>query len=225
MNKFGLLLGLTLVGSAGAAPPPDAMRELLEQTETEQAAVTRLDLSSLTAQQRAFYERGVVLKDGYRFVDSAPGYPDHIADLQRRINRPAGAPVEVIAVNIQRTDGLIFLGQFVESPHRTNLFFRDRDGARVMLTVWNFVASGGRAIIINEFLNASIGSAKGTLGLGHVGNDPRVVWVLGWILPGDKTSAELRVEDRLDAKGEPSRRPGAIVSLGASLLPSATVRP
>jgi hypothetical protein len=73
MNKFGLLLGLTLAGSPGAAPPPDAMRELLEQTETEQAAVTRLDLSSLTAQQRAFYERGVVLKDGYRFVDSLPG--------------------------------------------------------------------------------------------------------------------------------------------------------
>jgi hypothetical protein len=225
MSKIALILGLTIVLSASAAPPPAAMRELLEQTETEQAAVTRLDLSSLTPQQRAFYERGVVVKEGYRFVDSMPGYPNLIADLQRRINRPASAPVELIAVNTQRTDGLIFLGQFVESPLRTNLFFRDRDGARVMLTVWKFAASGARLIIINEFLNASIGSARGTLGLGHVGNDPRVIWVLGWILPGDETQAELRVEDRLDAKGEPSRRPGAIVSLGASLLPSATVRP
>jgi hypothetical protein len=225
MSKIALILGLTIVLSASAAPPPAAMRELLEQTETEQAAVTRLDLSSLTPQQRAFYERGVVVKEGYRFVDSMPGYPNLIADLQRRINRPASAPVELIAVNTQRTDGLIFLGQFVESPLRTNLFFRDRDGARVMLTVWKFAASGARLIIINEFLNASIGSARGTLGLGHVGNDPRVIWVLGWILPGDETQAELRVEDRLDAKGEPSRRPGAIVSLGASLLPSVTVRP
>lgn len=216
-----LLLCLLLcwaIEPAGAQPRPSAVRSLMEQNDNAGAPVIRID--TLTPEQREFYEKGRTRKNGYFAVAVASNYLDVIRELEKRTNRSADAAIEVAAVTVktQNVPDFKYLGQFVESPGRSNLFFQDDSGNRAMLTVWNFVESGGRVFIINDFQNVTLDGVKGNLALAQAAGERRVIWKLAWILPGDKTQAELSVEDTLDSAGKPSRSPDSIKALAASLL-------
>lgn len=139
-----------------------------------------------------------------------------IRDLVKHINNKAPAEPVQLEVAVQTTQpGLRYLGQWVRDPYTTSLFFEEGNRL-VMLNLENFKAHGSRLFIFDENQNAKVGATPAALGLRQQG--ARGLWVLDWIVPGDERLATLWVEDMLDAKGTPSRRPEAITALAEALL-------
>lgn len=109
----------------------------------------------------------------------------------------------VPAFKFRNSLGLSYVGQARESDADTNLLFKDRHGADVMLQVVNLAAKKEQIHIADVMVNTTLGNgAKGTLVL-IKGTPPsaNAAWHLSWVLPGDKITASLWVMDRYNQNG------------------------
>lgn len=113
---------------------------------------------------------------------------------------------------VKSPTGMRYVGTFDESPTQHHVFWEGE--GTLMLSIFEFAKQGAMITTFAEFENAQVGSVPATLTLAYVPGRIDAVWVITWILPGDKVQMQLRVPERVDVHGMPEKHdPQSIVAL------------
>lgn len=180
-------------------------------------SVTYID--SLNEEQRRFFWKNTTRNsDGYLDIESNEEYVTLLPVLLSRWASGPKNPSGIFRskVSLNKLPQLEYLGEFAESKHRANLFFRDTVDRLSMLTIWDYEADGAQLVIVEEFLNVTIHGSRATLSFVKAPNIQEGLWKLSWLKA--KLQFELYVSDGLDSQRRPIKSKKEILTLARNLV-------
>ena len=190
-KSFLLLVAVVPLAIAQTPPPPDLVRAVPMPKAGE---VITTPLAALPKEtQRILTQNQHVTADGVRVVQTTDAHV-HLLDKTLSLAVPKG-PDDVPMDRVTAFARWQFLGYVLDGPetHRVNRLWRDDQGRLVMLTEWDYKASGGGVHQFAELLTERVRGTPAILALARAPQSSGGLWDLVWTT--DKKSYELYVSE------------------------------
>ena len=179
MRKSLLLLAVVVqLAIAQTSSPPDFMRGVPMPKAGEIITTPFAALPKET--QRILTQDQHVTADGVRVLQSTEAHV-HLLDkaLSLAVSKgPDNMPMDRVTAFARWQ----FLGYVLDGPetHRVNRLWRDNQGRLVMLTEWDYKATGGGVHRFAEFLTERVRGEPAALALSRAPQSSSALWKLGW---------------------------------------------
>ena len=195
MSRHSWRLLFIAIASQLAATQSQPSADVIKAMPTPQAgAVTSVPFSSLPeSAQRAMRLDETLSPEGVRIVRGSADRVHMIDNIPSEVV-PRG-PTDVKLDQTPAFSQMQFLGFLPEGvgTYRATRLWRDRSGTLVMLTEWDYRASGGGITTFSEFQTERVNGMPATLVLVRAPSSSAGMWVMGWTT--DRKNYELYVSE------------------------------